>query len=513
MASYYLKAVENDGTLIDDLLLADGRRGATVETIVDELNGAGSCRFTTPLADADGTAFGTALDFGVEVQVLRDGSSTPVFWGVIVGYSEDSDTGVASFDAAGLLYYFGRRFWGKADRTNYLSNPEFESGLTGWTTNGAGLTATAVSSKRVLNAQSAQLDGAVGQDYFLSQSQTITAGDPGLLLTLAGWFLIDDASWFGPALESRGLYVEAREAGVFQTNSIVTIDSDTPRGWQRAETTIWIPPNKTWSIQVRLYAPGGTIFWDAISITAMESYSPNFLDGGYDEASIARDIVLHGQNPTYGKNDLNIGHDTTDVGVIRLFTRQFADHGNLLDDLNQFPNMENGLDFDIVLTATTRTFTTYYPHKGTARATVLRLRAAPGDANIVAKATRTFDGGSAVSSVVMLGDGDGPDREEGAAIDTSLFGGNTFEEIIQAPVGSPIGDLDDLANEELRARSNPTALDLQLIPGAQIGTVKTGDTYDVDISKGRLVVNDTYRVARITLDARRDALTLSMVPA
>jgi hypothetical protein len=471
-----------------------------------ELDGAGSVPIQLHVEDPDAL---NVVPKESEIQVWYEG--VPRFWGFVDRVEADKDT--VTFQVPGLLRYFDYRFFGKADRTNLLTNAQFESDLTGWTSSGAISSAAGSTTRRILGTKSAKLiPSAAGAEAYIYQNVTVTGTGVGTLLTLAGWFFLHDYTNGNAAFDSRGLYVEMVNGATSEAVDFYAIDDDTPReSWQRAEATIWVPPNATRTIVVRCYVPLGSIYWDALSLTKMESLS--FYE--VDQASIARHIVDYAQDNyvfTHGKSDLTISATTATCplsGVVRDWAAQFAEHANIGDTLRQFNTLDNGFDHSIEITATTRTFHTYYPSKGTdltGSVTIANADLAEGPFGW------RFDGEQAVSSLIVIGDGDGPDREEGVAIDTSLFGSTTFEDVVVANEGTPIDQLDSLAAERLRALKNPTSVTCTVHePTANLlGTVVVGDTIDLNIDHGYIQAIGDYRVVAMRFDPTSGALTFEL---
>lgn len=496
--SVELKVVGHSGTA--------GTVYATLDDMVslgplrDVLNQAGSLRFGLHNLDP---LLPEVKAIEREVQVWLDGSFVAGGgWLVPVAPEAtiDGSNDVTEFECRGLLWYLDHRFVGRADRLNKVSNASFESAtLPPWTATAT--TATVSTTAKITGTKSARLvQAAAGVDAYISQPVTIVAGGVGELVTLAGWFLVSATGWVGPALEDRGLFLSMTIGGVLRQVAVETIDAETPRGaWQRREVTVWIPPTLTAVIDPRLYSPGGTIYWDEISLTLMESQSYY----ATDQASIGAGLVAHLQDAAYGKSALAIATSAATTGVVRDRHYQHADHANGGQALGEFANLSDGFDQSIELTATARTWTSFYPRKGTARTAVAwteltRMRWVP------------VEGDQAASSIVTLGDGDGPDREEGYADDPTKFGGVTLEDVIVAEAGTPIDALDSRAGEELRVRSTAARLEITFGPGLRIGSMLTGDTFAGPATlHGAVDISGNWRVMETSLDLVIRCLTVS----
>ena len=502
---YAVYTVTKAGIVITTL----STNAANVKSIEWELNGPGSA--TIEMATVDTSAVVSVLAH--EIQIWREGVC--LFWGPVTRVDADAET--VTFQCRGLLWYLDRRFFGQADRENLLANADFEVGsLSSWTSSGP-TSATGVTTHPLTGTKSAELvESPAGGDSFIYQNVVVTGTGVGTLLTLVGWFYLQDGGFLGGALDNRGLFVELEVASaLYGEPSFTIIDTETPRNvWQRHETTIWVPPNLTVTVNVRLYAPGGTIYWDACQLVKMESLS--FYDT--DQASILRHWVDYAQDNytfTHGKSDLLISATTATcplTGVRRDEHQQFADHANIGQAIQGFGELDNGVDVSVEQNGSTRQFHTWYPSKGTDRSATITI-----SESMLADDAFGFrlDGEQASSSVIVLGEGDGPDREEGGATDTSLFGGTTFEAVIAAEPGTPLARLDAKANEWLRALKNPRSLTVTVHePSANLlGTVVEGDTVDVQIDHGFIVIAADYRVVARRFRPGVEALTFEMNPA
>lgn len=504
---YRVNTATKTGTLLVDLT-ADPANIGVIEWDAD----GGSASVTVPTL---GVSASDVVANQSEIQIWREGRC--LFWGPMI--RPDANEVTVNFQCKGLLYYFFRRFFGQADRTNYLAGADFET-LGSWTSSGVD-SATASTDRFKTGTHSAKLvESTAGADSYIYQNVSLTGTGVGTLLTLVGWFWLNDSGFVGAALDERGLFVELEVGGsLYGEPAFTTIDSETPRNaWQRHETTIWIPPNLTVNVNVRLYAPAGTIYWDAALLVAMESVS--FY--ATDQATILARWVDYAQDNfvfTHGKSDLNItATDATcpATGVLRDEHQQFADHANIGQSISAFASLDNGVDVSVEQDGINRRFHTYYPSKGTDRGGTpdSGVSTVTIDNAMLAKGPFgwRFDGDQAVSSVVVLGDGDGPDREEGAATDTGAFGGTTYETVVASEPGTPIDRLDAKANEVLRSLSNPESLTVTLHEPTVdlLKTVVWGDIVELDIDHGYIQAAGDYRVVAVRFEPGKEVLTFEL---
>lgn len=515
---YEVVVVDQDGTPF-------GTAGnARIGKVSWELNGPGAADFTLATTDPDAEYFQP----GREVQVYYQGGTDPIWWGPIVrpraGLNE------STWQCAGLLWYFAHRFMGRADRVNQLTNGDFEAGETDWTFhNSVGHEIDSDVHIEEPTGQSLKLTGATADhDGYASQTWTHPVGGHPLgdWLTGSVWVFIPSADFLGGALDDFGLLLRHRDP---DGNIITTeggpgsalpalIGDDTPKDqWIELETGVpFVHEGDT--VEVLLFPPHGVAHFDLATLTYMESltFPSSEVDSG-DVTDIIGGIVDYAQDRLpfdHGKSDLNIGTAGSDTGVTRRIAYQFAEHRNVLDAIMEFVR-QGVCDIDIEITSTTRTFTVYPKSadsrdpklgKGTLYGTTLEL-----DENI-ADFDWSWDLEQGASTVVLLGPGDGPDRPEGGANDTSLLDGAfTIEIVEQAPDDTTVGQLDQRAAERLAVATRPEILQLTTLPGAGvIGNIVVGDTVNVDVACGWVAVTGVYRVVRMEADLFSDQATLTL---
>lgn len=502
---------------------------ATIGSITFELNEAERFSIALPIDDPKADLL---LDEKFrEVQVWR--GDQLLAWGPAVRPAVDTDN--LAVTCRGALWHLTRRHIGKAERTNYVNNGDFEAGLARWgfgtnpvkiAYNDPGAQPTPphhsiVSFPTVTGRRALRLSNYVtGADAFATQSFLWTVDETtnpdGDLWTLKGYVYVE--SFTGPATEGgRGLYLErfstvdlnpdprvqAIQPGAKKSieHVFVPIDEDTPRGvWQRFEVGFRTPPKagEPENVNVRLYAPNGVVYWDAISLSLEERTAFFAAD---QTSEIAAELVGHLQDPAYGKSDVNISPACPPSGKLRDRIYVHSEHPNGYDALEEFAGLDDGFDFAVRYTPTDRLFSTFYPARG-----VHWPRFALELGRNIGDFAWTFEGEGASSSIVVLGQGDGSDREEGAAIDPGAFaGGLTLEEVFSAPPETPIDSLDNIAAERLTVSTAPEVLAIKTTrpTGAQadpIGVLWPGDTVPVRIRRGPLELDDTYRVIRLTVN-------------
>lgn len=503
-----------------------------------------------------------ALDIDREVQIYRNGHL--VFWGKPRTRRCSSDGNVWTYNAAGVLSYFNSRYFGEANRHNYLKNGHFDPGLASWTNlDPDNVTFTHDTTLYLEDGGSAKLEITADPPSPLdsvTQLFPISTGVLGLAMFVTGWFYVSEFTTAGQAVQFFAVHHTSLRFGF-------TIDESTPRNsWQLVSGFVELPPNFSDTMALRLGGPTGITNWDAISVTIMESVSlvnansPTDTDGnhiGWEQEEIALFVFayLSGQRPvgpgSYTKSRLNIGRakQLPSSGIIKERTYQFADHqpgyqsASGQGALDEWPNVTNGFDYRVDVTPTSKVLRTYYPQLGedrTALGPFLFRRSVDVDTgDIVGEHFgvlaytdwgETIEG-AATDITEMGGWGTGSGREEGGFSDPTGLGGPTFELVESAPDGAPIDLLDGLAAQRgaqlarvlqtpvltIEEPRDPTTNE---VTTPLIGVLRAGDFIAVRVDNFSVQLADpdddtapaVVRIALITMDPDTDTLQVAIVP-
>lgn len=465
---------------------------AAIVSVVTVKNGHDALELDVPVNHPN---IGDIVEMSITSEIRVWWGSTVIFWGPIVRTNTGSDTMRVS--CQGLTYYFTKRHVGDHERVNLISNGDFAGGLmTGWTENeiaSTNLSASVVSDYFKLNGYSLRILGKTRtvdlrtdgeavdspvdyEDYHMVDSQVVFrtgylfSGSSGFNVVICkAWFYIRDDgtySYKGKPFDKRGFYIQTQVSPGTWTGRhwFYPIDDRTPRNeWVRAEFEILVEADER--IEIRLYCPGSdgvtdsAIYWDAIGCYQEESLSFYQSDGkGTDLTEIIEGLIDHaqgrsvlGQSAAANKTDLNINDDPANasVGFKLAIAYQHADHENVWDSIIDITRMENGPS---VRTAWNAAGTERYLKVGSLGTlkTAFNLQLSGSSSNII-DLTYRRDGDEVANSVLVMGDGAGPDREEAAAVDYSDLG-VTHEAILRAPSGFDIDQLDEMAFGELALR-------------------------------------------------------------
>jgi hypothetical protein len=474
--------------------------GIAIQPVVAPLNQAATVDLEVLTVNA--AAVAEFRDETREIQIVRDGDV--LFWGPVVRAEIDDDRG--HIQCADPRWYLTRRFFGKADRTNLLSNGDFEDGATDWT--GTGLTPVVDPIRYAHGTRSIRLTGtSAGHDTYLTQTYThdhqfSPEGDE---LTIAAEVWVSSADYAGDATASLGLFAERRNsdddlvdvAGDQADDHPALINSALAKDqWVHLETTL-TGVREGDTIKVFLYPPFGTAWWDLVTLTLHESLS--FLE--QDMATIIRGIISYAQGGmgfSHGKSDLGIVVSAAPTGVTLSRTYQFDEHQNIGDALDEFTRRHGGVDY--TFDPASRTLTASHPQAGTVH-DELTLEYGVN----LSKFRWSHDRTQKADQVVVLGPGDGPDREEGGASATPT--GPTLEDVTVAPDGTTLAELDQAAAERLAVLTHPEILEVTCTD--IIGVLNPGDWVPVTIAPLDLD-SVTYRAMTITIDPANDSVGVTL---
>lgn len=359
-------------------------------------------------------------------------------------------------------------------------------------------------------------------EVFGYQELEVDGGARGVVATFTGWCKVRRDVFEGYGLGNRGLLLETFEtdyrtsnfwtenfgaAGntwggrrayytdILETTASPLDDKHPFDQWVRHEVSLVVPPETSVILHARVNGVEGITYWDELSLTFDDALE--FFDT--DQASIVAGLVEHAQDSDFDKNDVNLSTSAPATGILRDLVALHQEHPNVWNLIEAYVELDDGIDVSSSVTPTGRTVEVHYPAKGSFRPGLsLEL------GRNVADFAWTFDGESASSVVIVLGSGDGSDREEAAAIDPDAFaGGLTLEEVFTAPEGTPIERLSSVASERLAVVSSPEVLAVKTHKNAAVelvGVLWHGDTLPVRIRRGALSIVGTYRVARLTLN-------------
>lgn len=533
---------------------------AALTTIEWSLNEPESFSFLLPTLDPYGLLIETP---GTEVQVWR--GDQLLVWGVVVRSMADMST--TEFQCRGLGWYFGKRVVGAAEQ-NYVLNASFENGPWDWwieyapTEPSAGQDPTkasaAVSSDISLTGAPGRSMKIIGNGSKSTDSNgNITVNpdnifgisalslfsytvDPatepeGVVWTATAWVYVSSVWWVGERVCAYNWGGDSAPAGLtirrispteedalapiagmpkLYETQIAPISDDLPRDqWVRLEVSLTAPADPSPRpdlIQVGLSCPVGIVYWDEVTCTRNE----HLIYHDLDQATIVENLVVHAQDTVYGKSDLNIATHCPPTGVVRSRTYEFFNHDIIDQAVLEFTELWRGVDWSIECTATTRTFTTYFPMKGTFR---------PAQALVLGKNIGSLsyasNGEEVANRVIAMADlgGTGSSREEAYATDSSGFAsGLVLEVATNAIKDSTLHTLQDQADRAMRQYRVPVNIPKVTTyegrGGELLGVISVGDVVPVVADHGTMSMDGDFRIIGISLDPESETMELTLNP-
>lgn len=527
-SAYRVMVVDAEGDLFGEL------EQATVTDVSFSLNAPDTWSVTFPANDPK---LSLLTDERLrEVQIWR--GDRLLTWGPAVRVQTDMGTCLVS--GAGADWHLGRRTISRIPPTEYLANPSFEDGLASWNL-GYDLvaasqdptiaqpfppTAVVVTSPTLTGGRAVKLTNTYeAPDAFMSQQFEWTVDDVdsplGDVFTARAYCYIDPSLYTSPPYEHRGLLLQRFSTTELDPDPIVQaaipgqklclqsefapLDDDTKRsGWVRLEVPLEVPPKagEAETIVLRLYAPRGSVYWDSASLTRDEALNFTLRE----QVDIASELVTAATTPLLGKSSVNLTAATSPTGITRNRSYRFSEHINAASAIGDFTALSDGFDISMEYTPRTRTLRTHYPRRGSYKA-----RAGLVLGKNVSAFQHTWDGEQASTAVVVLGEGDGSDRESGIAIDTSTFSrGVIVEDVSSAPPETPIDSLDKLAAERLAVGREPEVVEVTLTDASLLDVIEVGDFVPLQIIRGALEIDATYRIVRMSISATEDRPRLTL---
>ena len=505
--------VEQDGTVVVSSL-----DGLTVGSVRHVLNRPTSCSITVatlaPGLDELFSEDGTTLN---EIQIW-DGT-TLVLWGIPVGIEEGPvETSIELVDPSWL---FTKRYVGELYDSGLLGNGQFETAdFTMWNVSTVDIASVDLSINSLWGDYVARLESAAppSANKAAFQNKTLPTSTEDITYMARAYVWVEPLDPFATTDFKLGLVVQLYNSGVtFDDTTLVDewwemVDDSTDKNfWTRLSVPMFVPAHTgDWTLRISLASPQGVLWWDAVGLVEVKALK--YL--GTDQAVIAEALVEHAQDTAIEKGDLGILTDCDTTGITRNRIYPHAEHEEILQALIDLAEMEDGFDWSMVCDATTKTFTTHYPQKGSDLAETWTW------GQEILDFTRSTDLSQAAGSVSMLGEGTtdttgrADDREHRWAVSATAHSGRRLEMLEVAPPRSNIAALDARAEALIATRATPSVLTLSLrsdtvdfYSRALSGSLQTGDTVGVFIDHGSVQVDARYRIVELEADPRSRVVT------
>ena len=238
-----------------------------------------------------------------------------------------------------------------------------------------------------------------------------------------------------------------------------------------------------------------------------------------EQRAIAMALIDYAQDPgtpAQANRDFNVS-GATFAGTTHIRSRKYEreEHANILDLLKEFPTLDDGFEFDIVITPDGgRFFTPHYPKKGTTL-TDLKLEYVEGDGQLSFKYRRDYK--RQLTHVYVTGGSNGTIKFEQNFEDvpsSGLYG--VRQEVISDGSQSDLTWLLDKGKREVSLRKKPIFvpdITLPRHPKDYRRLIKTGDYVPLNIQRGRVNITEPRRVLqkKWNVEANTVELTLAEV--
>lgn len=329
----------------------------TCEEISWELNGMGGARISGPITDPNLAALfdgmGDVID-GRELQVRRDDLSDPF---VHVVPSPQANPRTMELQNPGALFHLSQKFVGRNNPApELMTNGGFDTDINDWSNNGVDLAAWAPTPFDTDPGSVTLSESTAGNNYIF---QVV----PVPLLPYATFIWLRAAIFIDSAIDVRDLATSGRALwSVWKVGTTVVWQQGVSPNWrdvgewQELRTKIFVPANQASTMEVRLYAPKGTVRYDSVSAHREERLNCEGTPG-----TIVGCLITHAQDTSLNKTIVNIGVNTSrGEGTVNIARRyKYAEAQNIQSGMQELASLQGGcdwlLEFDNVNTRTVYT--------------------------------------------------------------------------------------------------------------------------------------------------------------
>jgi len=235
-----------------------------------------------------------------------------------------------------------------------------------------------------------------------------------------------------------------------------------------------------------------------------------------EQRAIGMALIDYAQDagtPAQANRDLNIS-GATFTGTTRIRSRKYEreEHANILDLLKEFPTLDDGFEFDIVITPDGgRFWTPYYPKKGTTL-TGIKLQYVEGDGELSSKYRRDYK--RQITQAYVTGGPNGLIKFEQNFEDLDASGVYGLrQEVISDGSQSDLPWLLDKGKREVSLRKKPIFvpdITLPRYPKDYRRLIQTGDYVPLNIKRGRVNITEPRRVLQKKWNVEADTVELTL---
>lgn len=223
---------------------------------------------------------------------------------------------------------------------------------------------------------------------------------------------------------------------------------------------------------------------------------------GTEQMNIATGLVTYGQALSDQDRNITIG-TYTGSGILRTRTYYAEEYKNIFEMLQEFPTLEDGFDWDVIIQPDgARKFTPYYPRKGSHKKQY-KVWKGPSGASPFFKGLKNWseDGQNQYTDQLVTGPVDSVTslklrgRWQAAAPEMTRFGRKQNVTADSGAVNQAW--LDDEAAALGAFQVEPKILPDIVVSDSLFNLVVVGDSIPVRIDYGRIQVHGDYRIVQI----------------
>ena len=430
--------------------------------ISEQLGQAATASFTLAATDTVGLAACTPWED--EVQIYR--GAELVFWGVPLPRKGSTASALVEISLVDVSVWLTRRACLADDmEPDLIINGGFEASpdFARWQTFG---TPTIDAVTYETGAQSALLSATTDrlvQRIVVSRAMT---------LAVSCRVRIDSGTWVAAALTS-GLEVYATPWTGYGGKDVLSVSrvtaSTTQDGWVTLAASVSLTEGY-WDVYVRIWGVDGAMNVDTVQARPFRAPRRTVAAGIFppeavpqvDTGELARTTIQA------ACADLNLGVVSPDTGVLIDDEVGAWDDKYVSEMLDVLRRLDDPIDWSLEVAPTSRTIRVYYPASSRGSASGVSLtssntKVAEWSVDSSSRRTRVIVLGDGGFSVVVDAPGDDP-------------GGHHLDEIVQAPAGTPIADLDGVGRSHMRATQDRASQVTVSAGWSVVGAVRLADT-------------------------------------
>lgn len=486
---------------------------ATVTTLKWEANGYGSGTITVPLNDPHLNELidsdGNVID-GREIQVQLNSS----YLATIIPAPTASPS-LLTISGPGPAYHLKRRYVGRLNGTpNLALNPTFATDLTSWTA--VATTQTQVSTPAQVGTGSMRLVGGSVGDHYSHQSITVASQPFDTFMWFTGWLYVANGVDPQDLIQGRSIFTTWTIGATLVWQQGVRANWRIIDSWQRLKFKVFVPANTTYTLDLRLYSPVGTVYYDELTVHREERL---YLSG--DPATIICGLVSHAQDTSIGKVSANIGCDTSNGTGSAQVTRayKYSERAPIMAAMSDMQSLMGGVDWTCESDGVNRDILTFERQGVTPTGKATLKWDVLDPASNISDWTWTWTPDNRADKIIIGGRGSGDDFQEGLA-DTSDPMTPLGWEFFKATKIEATPEAQTLADGYGEILKRPITLKVTVHRNdffdpailVRLGILKPCRIVRCIITQGPIQFDEDCKILDATLNPEPDTVTLNLIP-